>query len=261
MNAKPARLLGAAAFSTSILLATSSCATREPSLPTRDEINASRAHQRLAQVNFGREATFAFCSEPACPSVTKKTLPGDPSAPRSVAAVVDPSPKALPPASRDSPEPTKVVLKELPANEATPVVPAPVVTEQAPEPSVPVSKDKVPSREDSPRAFVTFPFGSAVLSEPSKAALRRSLGHAKEADRIVISGRTDSVGDQKANEALALSRALAVREYLRDQLPDLPNIISIDARGRCCFIASNDTKDGRAKNRRVEVAFLTKGDI
>jgi outer membrane protein OmpA-like peptidoglycan-associated protein len=124
---------------------------------------------------------------------------------------------------------------------------------------VEVPREPQEASRSLPHAFVSFPFGSASLTDGSKLALNKALPSARAAARIVISGRTDSVGDQKANEALALSRALAVREYLRDQLPDLPNIISIDAKGRCCFIASNDTADGRAKNRRVEVAFVGKG--
>lgn len=260
MIALPVRVLGAAAFGTSIVLATASCATRTEVVPTREEVNASRGQQRLAQVNFGRDATFAFCAEPACPSVTKKTLPGEPNAQRPVASFVQPRVETPAPAVVPQVEPSNVVLKAS-GEELKPASVDTTGPERVEKPTSDGEPSKSTSKTDSPRAFVTFPFGSAYLSEPSKAVLRRSLGHAKDADRIVISGRTDSVGDQKANEALALSRALAVREYLRDQLPDLPNIISIDARGRCCFVASNDTKDGRAKNRRVEIAFLTKGDV
>ena len=52
---------------------------------------------------------------------------------------------------------------------------------------------------------------------------------------------------------------MSVRNYLRDQAPDLAAVISIDARGRCCFVAPNETEDGRSRNRRVEIAFFSQG--
>ena len=86
-----------------------------------------------------------------------------------------------------------------------------------------------------------------------------SIRHARQSERIVISGRTDAVGNDQVNASLALARALSVRNYLRDQAPDLAAVISIDARGRCCFVAPNETEDGRSRNRRVEIAFFSQG--
>ena len=107
--------------------------------------------------------------------------------------------------------------------------------------------------------LLSFPFGSAALTAESRQTLRRSLRLARESDRIVISGRTDSVGPDEVNQQLALARALAVRNFIRDAVPDLPNVIAIDAKGRCCFVASNDDESGRSRNRRVEVVFTSMG--
>ena len=63
----------------------------------------------------------------------------------------------------------------------------------------------------------------------------------------------------RVNESLALARALSVRNHLLDLAPDLAAVISIDARGRCCFVAPNGTQQGRSMNRRVEIAFLSQG--
>jgi outer membrane protein OmpA-like peptidoglycan-associated protein len=104
-----------------------------------------------------------------------------------------------------------------------------------------------------------MPTASAELTGETKATIKGSLEYARQAERIVISGRTDVVGDLKANEALALSRALAVRTYFRDVAPELPATIVIDAKGRCCFIASNADEHGRTKNRRVEIVFTSHG--
>jgi len=225
--------------------------------PSRSSESGAQPRQRLVQLNFGPDATFAVCAEPACPTVTSKTLasevkptalrtlPFDPASTQQVALRQE-APALLPPT-------TRVVKGETPDVADDLVDPPKPFQVEAPRQAQPVIKQALP------HAFVSFPFGSATLTDGSKVVLSKALPSARAATRIVISGRTDNVGDQKANEALALARALAVREYLRDQLPDLPNIISIDAKGRCCFIASNDTADGRAKNRRVEVAFLAKG--
>ena len=115
------------------------------------------------------------------------------------------------------------------------------------------------SAADTLGILLTFPFGSAALTAESRQTLRRSLRLARESDRIVISGRTDSVGPDEVNQQLALARALAVRNFIRDAVPDLPNVIAIDAKGRCCFIASNDDESGRSRNRRVEVVFTSMG--
>jgi flagellar motor protein MotB len=117
---------------------------------------------------------------------------------------------------------------------------------------------RVPNPSDT-HILLTFPFGSATLTAESRQTLRRSLRLARESDRIVISGRTDSVGPDEVNQQLALARALAVRNFIRDAVPDLPNVIAIDAKGRCCFVASNDDESGRSRNRRVEVVFTSMG--
>ena len=244
-------------FASSVLLSTTSCTTTATVAPSRASESGVQPRQRLVQLNFGREATFAVCAEPACPTVTTKTLASElmPTALRSLSpepaatqqvALRQPAPSLPPPATP--------AMKDATADAADDLVESPTpIQGDGPREAQPETKQSLP------HAFVSFPFGSALLTDGSKLALNRALPNARAAARIVISGRTDSVGDQKTNEALALARALAVREYLRDQLVDLPNIISIDAKGRCCFIASNETADGRAKNRRVEIAFLVKG--
>jgi len=97
--------------------------------------------------------------------------------------------------------------------------------------------------------------GSAVLSPLAEATLTRSLRYALDANRIVIFGRTDSIGAGGTNQSLALARALSVRDYLRQREPSIPADMVLDVKGSCCFIASNDTPQGRRQNRRVEIVF------
>lgn len=102
---------------------------------------------------------------------------------------------------------------------------------------------------------VTFPFGSAVLT----AAARASIDVAASGDdirRIDIRGRTDNVGPAAANDLLARQRAAAVAQYLRARHPHLAGAeVKVDGRGVCCYATENDTPEGRARNRRVEIAF------
>ncbi|MBY0364931.1 MAG: OmpA family protein, partial [Burkholderiaceae bacterium] len=181
-------------------------------------------------------ASFGVCIEPACPRATPKTLAGAAPAaiPAAAPAQILPAPTARPVSMIEQPPPIAPMKK----------------TVKTPQPQEP---------EQIRQLVVGFGFGSAELSAAARATLDSSVQDARRADRIVISGRTDVVGDVKVNQALATSRALAVRDHLRTVAPDLAATISIDAQGRCCFVASNADETGRARNRRVEVVFLAAG--
>ena len=237
MMSRLAHLAVSTTFAGSLLLANTSCATRHPDAAAtsaaRSETQVSGV-QRLVQFSFGTQAAFGICVEPACPAVTPKTLSMAGAAPMQavahrVAATAD--------ATRESGLQTDIAPVPSPA-------PSAVVH--------PVDKAVF-------NIVVVFPFASAQLAAPARTALSASIRHARQSERIVISGRTDAVGNDQVNESLALARALSVRNYLRDQAPDLAAVISIDARGRCCFVAPNETKDGRSRNRRVEIAFFSQG--
>ena len=239
MMSRLADLAVSTTFAGSLLLANTSCATRHPdgaatSAP-RSETQVPGV-QRLVQFSFGTQAAFGVCVEPACPAVTPKTLAMAGAAPMQAVAhrVTSTADEA-----RESGLPTEMAP-----------VPSPA---PAPSPAVrPVDKAVF-------NIVVVFPFASALLTAPARTALSASIRHARQSDRIVISGRTDAVGNDQVNESLALARALSVRNFLRNQAPDLAAVISIDARGRCCFVAPNETEDGRSKNRRVEIAFFSQG--
>lgn len=69
---------------------------------------------------------------------------------------------------------------------------------------------------------------------------------------VRIIGHTDNVGNDAANNLLAVNRADATRDYLVSR-GVASKRISIDGRGEHEPIADNATADGRAKNRRVEI--------
>ena len=113
----------------------------------------------------------------------------------------------------------------------------------------------VPTEGPSRTVIVQFAPGSARLNSAGRFSLDEAALDLLSAHRVTIIGRTDSKGEMAFNEQLALVRAYKVRDYLRKKHPMLTAKIAVQAQGACCFIASNDTATGRAKNRRVEVIY------
>ncbi len=107
---------------------------------------------------------------------------------------------------------------------------------------------------------VAFASGSADLKEEIKPLLDKvALVLKRHMTRVNIEGHTDNVpvgGPMyPSNWELSLGRAASVLRYLLDQgLP--PQNFSIAGYGEYRPIADNDTPEGRAKNRRVEIIIL-----
>ena len=73
--------------------------------------------------------------------------------------------------------------------------------------------------------------------------------------RAVVIGYTDSTGEESYNQHLSLQRAQAVRDLLiQEGISEYR--IGIDGLGEKYPIASNDTKEGRQQNRRIELKLL-----
>jgi outer membrane protein OmpA-like peptidoglycan-associated protein len=71
--------------------------------------------------------------------------------------------------------------------------------------------------------------------------------------RFVIEGHTDGLGATDVNKRIALARALAVREYLKDRF-DVPiEMMRVVSYGGERPVADNATPEGRALNRRVVI--------
>ncbi len=71
-------------------------------------------------------------------------------------------------------------------------------------------------------------------------------------ENIEVVGHTDSRGSEEQNQALSEQRAQSVADYLTSQGIPL-KLMTIIGQGKNKPIASNDTKQGREKNRRVEI--------
>jgi outer membrane protein OmpA-like peptidoglycan-associated protein len=102
---------------------------------------------------------------------------------------------------------------------------------------------------------VTFASGSAHLTAAAERQLKLIVQGARQAPAIEIRGRTDELGSATLNEVLARNRALAVRDYLRAQNLSEVTTVRLSFKGVCCYVAANDTAEGRAANRRVEIEW------
>jgi outer membrane protein OmpA-like peptidoglycan-associated protein len=107
---------------------------------------------------------------------------------------------------------------------------------------------------------VQFAYNSAELS-PSATRTLDELGKALTSDELAsscfqIEGHTDSTGTEEYNQRLSERRAQSVVRYLIGHFGiDSDRLIAVGY-GESRPIASNDTDDGRAQNRRVQVGSL-----
>jgi OOP family OmpA-OmpF porin len=132
--------------------------------------------------------------------------------------------------------------------------PAPVEAAAAPPP--PPAPPPEPVYEKVTLSATTlFAHDKAVLKPEAKDELQALADRIEHDDRVVdvkVIGHTDSSGSEAYNQALSLRRANAVRDYAVEEGVN-PDIISVSGMGESQPIADNSTKEGRAKNRRVEV--------
>lgn len=73
---------------------------------------------------------------------------------------------------------------------------------------------------------------------------------------VTLAGHTDNIGTKAYNKALSLKRAVSVKRYLESHFGINPARLKTVGYGFSRPVASNDTADGRRKNRRVYAAFV-----
>lgn len=104
---------------------------------------------------------------------------------------------------------------------------------------------------------VYFDSGKSSLKTESYKELNELFEYMtlKKSLKVEIAGHTDNVGDDNANMQLSDERAKAVKAYLVKK-GIAADRIKTSAFGKNQPIASNETPEGRAKNRRIEVNVL-----
>ncbi len=136
-----------------------------------------------------------------------------------------------------------------------PPPPAPPAPEPTPEPVAPPPPPPPPPAPVEEREVINFDTDSARVSNIGKAKLDEvalKLKQDPELEAMVI-GHTDSTGNDAINDPLSLRRAEAVKAYLVERHGIDPSRISTEGRGSREPVASNDTREGRAENRRAVV--------
>jgi OOP family OmpA-OmpF porin len=128
--------------------------------------------------------------------------------------------------------------------------PAPAPKPAAPPP--PPAATKVTYAAD---AF--FDFNKSVLKPEGKAKLDDLAGKVKgiNLEVIIAVGHTDSVGSDAYNQKLSVKRAEAVKAYLVSKGIE-KNRVYTEGKGEKQPVADNKTKEGQAKNRRVEIEVV-----
>ena len=102
---------------------------------------------------------------------------------------------------------------------------------------------------------ILFPTNGTALNASAKAALDKfaiSLLQNPDTD-VTVFGHTDSTGTLAVNERISLERAQAVRNYLETKGIASNRFLKVEGKAYTEPVASNDTAEGRAANRRVEV--------
>jgi outer membrane protein OmpA-like peptidoglycan-associated protein len=105
-----------------------------------------------------------------------------------------------------------------------------------------------------------FAFNKTTLPDEAKARLDKMVADLKADPKgiyIEIEGHTDNVGAPEVNERIGLERAEAVKRYLYEQHQVPLHKINVISYGEEKPVAPNNTKDGRAQNRRVVVKVLS----
>ena len=139
------------------------------------------------------------------------------------------------------------------------IVPAaPAMTPAAPGAAVPpaagpaVAASKVTFAAD---AF--FDFDKSVLKPEGRAKLDDLVSKIRgvNLEVIIAVGHTDSIGTVQYNQRLSVRRAEAVKAYLVSKGIER-NRVYTEGKGESQPVADNRTKEGRAKNRRVEIEVV-----
>ena len=113
---------------------------------------------------------------------------------------------------------------------------------------------------------IEFAFDSSELSAAAKAMLDDAVARLtpykelirNETTHVTVTGHTDSTGPEAYNQGLSERRANAVADYMANSLGVDRARMQVSGVGEANPVADNATREGRAKNRRVEVDVIQK---
>lgn len=122
------------------------------------------------------------------------------------------------------------------------------------EEKIPVAEEKVILRHSIPNA-ANFNFDSKdILPDKNKLDEVDADIKANPEALILVEGHTDDLGSDAYNKQLSIERARSVAQEIAKR--GYPNPIRVYGAGKNSPIASNETEQGRAQNRRVDVVLV-----
>ena len=150
--------------------------------------------------------------------------------------------------------------KPAPAPAAVPAPkppPPPEPKPRAPEPAKPAEKPKPVAEKVTFAADVLFDFDKAVIKPEGKSKLDDISSKTKgvNLEVVIAIGHADSIGSDAYNQRLSVRRAESVKAYLVSKGVEA-NRVYTEGKGEKQPVADNKTKEGRAKNRRVEIEVI-----
>ena len=112
---------------------------------------------------------------------------------------------------------------------------------------------------DKMTILINFDFDQATIREADRDELEKGLKFIKKYPnaKIKLAGHADSVGTDAYNQGLSERRAVAAKKYFVEEGKIEAKRIATVGYGESKPAASNKTKEGRAKNRRVEILILS----
>ncbi len=104
---------------------------------------------------------------------------------------------------------------------------------------------------------IDFPVGEALINPESFLLLTKVQSVMREfpGAPVTVAGHSDAQGNDEFNQKLSEDRAMAVRTYLIANMNVRPGQITAIGYGESQPVASNETAEGRAKNRRIDVSL------
>lgn len=108
------------------------------------------------------------------------------------------------------------------------------------------------------RSELLFASNSSVLTRDAVSSIRKlgqGIKNSKETYEILVDGHTDATGTSSYNLWLSQRRAASVKLCLTEAGVDASGI-KISGHGDARPVAENNTPEGRAKNRRVEITII-----
>jgi len=157
-----------------------------------------------------------------------------------------PHPDCQPKKEAPAPQPSAPATPSAPAAPSAPTAPA-----AAAKPAPASVRQAIVIQADA-----LFDFDKSVVRPDGKKNIDDAMAKLAGVDveMVIATGHTDSVGTDAYNQKLSERRAAAVKEYLVSKGIPASKITTL-GKGESQPVATNKTKEGRQKNRRVDIEF------